>query len=427
MARESLLIGARCVLRADTIAEVFGNWFLKTVHRATRKVRPMNAPAASALEIFKAGTHTSEDGRVFTFTAAVVDEIAETYDPALSEAPLVIGHPTTDAPAYGWAQGLHAKEGVLYAQPHQVEPQFAEMVNAGRYKKISASIYLPDSPGNPKPGKHYLKHIGLLGAAKPAVQGMRSASFAADDGAVSFSMPLAGLGWTLTDLMQRFRDWLIDKEGLPTADQVIPQWQIRAITEHTADRDEPNAQAIASYAAASITKSTEKPMSDPKTEAAKVADFAAREQTLTDQAAALAAREKAIADREIKARQDDAAAFCESLVADGKLLPVHKAATIALLMAQPAATAPLSFAEGDQSVSKPAGDVLRALLTSMPKQVDFSEKSKGAGTDDAAVSFAAPPGTTVDAAGMKLHGLAIAYQREHPGTDYLTAVKAVGG
>jgi hypothetical protein len=391
----------------------------------------MNAPVATAttaaLEIFKAGTHTSEDGRVFTFTAAVVDEIAETYDPALSEAPLVIGHPTTDDPAYGWAQGLHAKDGVLYAQPHQVEPQFAEMVNAGRYKKISASIYLPDSPGNPKPGKHYLKHIGLLGAAKPAVQGMRSASFAADDGAVSFSMPLAGLGWTLTDLMQRFCDWLIDKEGLPAADQVIPQRQIRAITEHTTARDEPNAQATASYAAASNTTSTETSMSDPKIQAALPADFAAREQALADQATAVAAREKALADRELKARRDDAASFCDGLFKAGKLLPGEINGAVELLVSVTTAPAPLSFAEGAQTVIKTHADVLRELMTNRPVAVDFAEKSKDDGSDVAAVSFAAPPGATVDAAGMKLHALAIAYQREHSGTDYITAVKAVGG
>jgi hypothetical protein len=390
----------------------------------------MNAHVATAttaaLEIFKAGTHVAEDGRTLTFTAAEVQEIADSYDRELSEAPMVIGHPRTDDPAYGWANALRVQDGRLFAEPHQVEPQFAELVNAGRYKKISASIYLPDSPGNPKPGKHYLKHIGFLGGAAPAVKGMRSASFAEDDGAVSFSMPIAGLGWTLSDIFQRLRDHLIDKDGLITADQVIPQWQIRAITEHTADRDAPNAQAIASYAAAPNTTSTESTMPDPKTEAAQAADFAAREQTLADQATALAAREKALADRELKARRDDAVAFCEGLVADGKLLPRQRASTVELLLAQPAAVA-LNFAEGDQSVSKPAGDVLRALLSDLPKQVDFAEKSKDDGSDVAAVSFAAPPGATVDAAGMKLHTLAIAYQREHSGTDYITAVKAVGG
>jgi hypothetical protein len=381
----------------------------------------MNEQAA-ALEIFKAGTHVAEDGRKLTFTDADVRDLVDSYEPAVSEAALVVGHPVTDDPAYGWAKSLSlSKDGLVLAVPHQVEPQFAELVNAGRYKNISASIYLPDSPGNPKPGRHYLKHIGLLGAVKPAVQGLRPASFAADDGAVSFSMPLANLGWTLSDLMQRFRDWLIDKEGLPSADQVIPQWQIRAITEHTADRDERNAQPIAAYAAASNTTITEIAMSDPK----QAADFAAREQAITDQATALALREKTIADRELKARREDAVAFCEGLAAEGKLLPREKAATVELLMAVPAAT-PLNFAEGDQSISKPAGEVLRALLTDRPKQVDFSEKSKAEGGDVAAASFSAPPGTSVDAAGLKLHSLAIAYQQSHPGVDYLTAAKAVG-
>lgn len=389
--------------------------------RAARKVAAMNAPAA-ALEIFKAGTHVTHDGRKLTFTDADVRDLVDSYEPAVSEAALVVGHPVTDDPAYGWAQSLSlSKDGLVLAVPHQVEPQFAELVNAGRYKNISASIYLPDSPGNPKPGRHYLKHIGLLGAVKPAVQGLRSASFAADDGAVSFSMPLASLGWTLSDLMQRFRDWLIDKEGLPSADQVIPQWQIRAITEHTADRDERNAQPIAAYAAAPNTTTPEIAMSDPK----QTADFAAREQAITDQATALAQREKTIADRELKARREDAVSFAETLVADGKLLPRQKSATVELLLAVPVGTA-LNFAEGDQQVSKQAGDVLRTLLIDMPRQVDFAEKSKGEGGDVAAVSFAAPPGTSVDAADLKLHGLAIAYQQAHPGVGYLTAAKAVG-
>lgn len=382
----------------------------------------MNAPAA-ALEIFKPGTHVSDDGRSLTFTASDVQEVADSYDPAFSEAPLVVGHPQTDAPAYGWARALSVQaDGHLYAEPHQVEPQFAEMVNAGRYKKISASIYLPNSAGNPKPGKHYLKHIGFLGAAAPSLKGMRSASFAEDDGAVSFSMPLTSLGWSLTDLFQRMRDWLIDKEGVPAADLILPQWQIRSIGELTADRDERNAQDTAAYAAASNHQTTEIEMSDPN----KTAEFAAREQALADQKADIEKRAKALADREAKALRDDAVAFCEGLVSEGKLLPRQKSGAVELLLALPAGTA-LNFAEGDQSVSKPASDVLRDLLTDMPKQVDFSEKSKGDVTDAGSANFAAPPGTSVDAAGLKLHNLAVAYQQAHPNTDYLTAVKAVGG
>ncbi|MBN0401429.1 peptidase, partial [Pseudomonas aeruginosa] len=111
------------------------------------------------------------------FTEAILQEIAATYDPALSEAPLVIGHPKLNAPAYGWAKGLEVREGMLYAEPHQVVPEFAEAANRKMYKKRSASVYLPDSPGNPVPGKHYLRHIGFLGAVPPAIKGIPDAPF----------------------------------------------------------------------------------------------------------------------------------------------------------------------------------------------------------------------------------------------------------
>ncbi len=110
----------------------------------------MHQQPTACLEIFRAGTHTSVDGRVISFTPEAVAELAESYDPGLSEAPMVIGHPALDAPAYGWARSLRADNGVLFAEPHQVEAQFAEGVNAGRYKKVSACIYLPASPRQPE-------------------------------------------------------------------------------------------------------------------------------------------------------------------------------------------------------------------------------------------------------------------------------------
>lgn len=382
----------------------------------------MNAPTAATLEIFKAGTHVAADGRKLTFTEVDLQAIADGYDPSLAEAPLVVGHPEMNAPAYGWARSLRVHDGKLYAEPHQVEPQFAEMVNSGRFKKISASIYLADSPGNPTPGKPYLRHIGLLGAAAPAVKGLRSAQFADGAASVEFSQPLTNLGSVLTDLFQRIRDRYIDKEGLQAADLIIPQWQIRSIGELTADRDERNAQDIAAYAAAPNHKTTEIEMSDPQ----KTADFAAREQALADQKADIEKRAKALADREAKALRDDAVAFCEGLVSEGKLLPRQKSGAVELLLALPAGTA-LNFAEGDQSVSKPASEVLRDLLGSMAKQVDFGEKSANDGGDIGLANFSAPQGATVDAGGQELFGKAKAYQASHPNVSWADAVAAVGG
>ncbi|MBF0186018.1 MAG: hypothetical protein HQM06_16735, partial [Magnetococcales bacterium] len=52
---------------------------------------------------------------------------------------------------------------------------------AGRFKKISASFYPPDSPNNPTPGLFALRHIAFLGAQPPAIKGLPDAKFA-DDG-----------------------------------------------------------------------------------------------------------------------------------------------------------------------------------------------------------------------------------------------------
>lgn len=379
----------------------------------------MSKPAAS-LAIFRAGTHTASDGKKYTFSESDLQAIASGYSPAISEAPLVVGHPKTDDPAYGWAESLEVRDSVLWAAPQQVEPQFAEMVNKGLFKKISASVYLPDTPGNPTPGKPYLRHIGFLGAQPPAVKGLPSAQFADGDGALEFAQPLSGLGWALTDILQRLRDYFVERDGAEAADRVIPQWQIRSIDEYTSN-DSRDALSPASYAAPTHD-TPEFTMSEQN----NAAQFAEREQQLNTQAQQLEERERALQQRETQARRDDAAEFAEGLVKDGKLLPRHQAPVVELLLALPTG-APLNFAEGDQQVQKPADTVLRELLSSLPKQVDFSEKSGGGDGVTGAVNFAAPSGSVVDGSRMELHNKAVAYQQQHAGVDYLAAVKAVGG
>lgn len=130
-----------------------------------------------ALHIFRAGRQTPMTGEPIEFTAADLAACAAAYDPALSEAPIVVGHPKTNSPAYGWVKSLAVAGGNLFAEPHQVDPAFAELVTAGRFKKISAAFYLPHSTSNPKPGSYYLRHVGFLGAQPPAVKGLREPQF----------------------------------------------------------------------------------------------------------------------------------------------------------------------------------------------------------------------------------------------------------
>lgn len=356
------------------------------------------------LAIFRAGTHTSVDGRTHTFSADDLATMAASYSQDVSPAPIVIGHPKLDAPAYGWAKRLVVDGDTLYAEPDQVEPQFAEMANAGRFKTISASLYLPGTPGNPTPGKPYLRHIGFLGAAAPAIKGLQHASFADGGEAAEFAMPVAESGNALTEALRVLRR-LLDREAAEP--ELFP--------------------AGTAFAEPSATPHQEPKMPTEKNDnAAQAADFAEREQQLTTRETEIKAREAKLAEAETKARRTECAEFADALVADGKLLPRHKAPVVELLLALPA-DQPLEFAEGDTTVSKAPAEVLRGLLSDLPKQIDYAEKSADQGNPARAADFAAPAGTQVDSAQLELHAKARAYHAQHPDISFIQAVRAVGG
>jgi len=371
----------------------------------------MDSPA---IEIFRSGRHTDMHGRAFDITRADLADIASRYDPAKHEAPLVIGHPQTNAPAYGWVKGLRVVGDTLVADTHQVDPAFAEVVNAGRWKKRSASFLMPTAPDNPAPGQYYLNHVGFLGAQPPAVKGLRDAQFAAAEQCIEFA---SDRRWGFRDVagvFRRIRDWLIERDGAEAAEQVIPAWQIDSLVEAA----QPDIEPAPAFAAPASEETT---VSESQT-----ADFAAREQQLTQQAADLLAREQAIAAREQEAHRADSAAFAAALVESGQLLPRQAALATELLLVVPD-DAPLSFAadDGTTTTVKPA-DALRELLSTLPVQVNYAEKSRGAASAPAA-GFATPSGDTVDAALLVLHNKAVAWMQQNPGVPYLTAVKAVGG
>ena len=144
-------------------------------------VAPLAAKKAlegQEIEIFKAGNHVASDGRARDFSVAVVAAMAAVYSPTRHEAPLTLGHPADNLPAYGWAKSLRATDdGRLMMLAGDVTPEFSEAVKAGRYKKRSASFYPPGAPNNPAPGNWYLRHVAWLGAQVPAVRGLADVNF----------------------------------------------------------------------------------------------------------------------------------------------------------------------------------------------------------------------------------------------------------
>lgn len=194
------------------------------------------------IQIFKPVTGaTSMEGVSTTLTAADLQAIATAYNPAVHEAPLTIGHPTHDAPAYGWVRSLNFADGALVADTEQSD-ELGELVSQGRFKKVSASFYTPGAPGNPTPGHWALRHVGFLGAQPPGIKGLKAVSFAEhEEGVVTFGEMPGYAGSYIARLFGGLRDWLIAKEGLDAANRVLPDWEVeslREMSQRAADEDD---------------------------------------------------------------------------------------------------------------------------------------------------------------------------------------------
>ncbi len=306
------------------------------------------------IKIFKVGKHTSMQGIVKDYTRDMLATCVAAYNPQTHEAPLVVGHPKTEDPAMGWVDHLElSDDGYLLAYPKQIDPEFAENVNAGKHNKISASFYLPDSPANPTPGKLYLRHVGFLGAELPAVKGLGTVQFAEnEDGVVDFMSPTYAFE-LISDIFRRQRDALIESVGAEEADKQFPNWVIDSLKEVIyAPMVEPVVQSSFS----------EHSNSNPQTPTTKTAREIELEQQLAQAHATLTAQK-------IAEQQSAASDFAESLVEAGQLPPKVKDKAIALLVASQATEQVVSFSEGEVSIA----DGLKSLLSDLPKIIDFSE------------------------------------------------------
>lgn len=387
---------------------------------------PTNNQAIKPIEIFRPGDHTPSSGIPLSFTEADVAATAAAYDPVNHEAPLVVGHPRMDAPAYGWVKSLQFADGVLSAVPDEVEPEFAEMVNAGRFKRVSAAFYAPNSPGNPKPGVYYLRHVGFLGAHPPAIKGLKRPTFggAEDDGIVTVEFSLASEVTTAT-LWRRLRDFLIGKFGMEEADKVLPDYTISGL-EVAATLAVAEAAGEAGAVAGPGFAAPENATQAALAHLVEQVEFGAR--ALSERDAELA-RLRAEADRgKTAARQAEADRFIDGLVREGRVLGVYKANLVEFMASLPDGPT-IEFSQaGVEPAPMPMSEWFRTYLKTQPPVVTFGEVAKDEWESPTGeVTFAAARGQTVDREALALHQRAVAFQAANPGTSYTAAIKAVGG
>ena len=334
---------------------------------------PKPAPTVAlpeGVEIFRAGRHIDDAGNVHDFSEADVQRMAEVYDPAKREAPLTVGHPEHNLPAYGWVKGLRAEAGRLLMDTHQVEPQFAEMVRAGRFKKRSASFYPPGHPNNPASGAWYLRHVANLGAQPPAIAGLADIQFSEGEaaGLVQFS------------------------EATPSTTQ--PSQEQDDMSQELQDKlDAANKLAADEKAA---REKAERERDDANTRATNFAE------------------------QQKKDRTASFTSFAEAQVKAGRLLPADQAMVVATQEALASAEA-VSFSEGNTTRTVTPLEWLQGLISNAKPIVSFGEFAPGRSGSDVA-----DPGAAKGKSDAEIDKAAQAYAREHK-VNYAEAVRAVVG
>jgi hypothetical protein len=304
--------------------------------------------------VFRVGTHRDSEGNERTWTSADLDRMISVYDPTHHEAPIVIGHPKDNSPAFGWVRGLKRKDGTLYAAADLL-PEFDEMVKRGLFKKRSISVYEDGT----------LRHIGFLGAKPPAIKGLPDIRFG-EGGAVTIEVAGFNTNYTEGGTPMKFTEWirqLAGKEGVTLED----------LPRETAMFSEADVEAKVGAARREERSKAEQEFA----EGARV-----REESL-------AAREQKISEREARDRKEHTASFCEALQKEGRLTPAMMTVGMGMtnfLESVAAIETPIEFAEGDGKVKQTPFEFMHAFLRGLPKSIEFGEvatadKDPGAGGD----------------------------------------------
>jgi hypothetical protein len=286
------------------------------------------------IPIFQGGKQIDSAGKEHDGNA-LIDKAVASFNAAAHEPPACIGHPKDDAPAYGWVESLKKQGNLLLAKFKQIQPEFEEMLKKGLFKKRSAAFY-PDGT---------LRHVAFLGATPPAVKGLPDVAFA-DGEVASFEFVDYQTVWaweSIARMFGRMRDYLIEKDGVEKADQIISSYNIEEITAAAA-QEKQEVQAVeqgdGSPGSSLITLCNEKEdknmtfkeklaaifgevvakIPDEKTVIAAAGQFSEADLLTAKTEAATKEREKVTAEFAEKAktarqaaRKSEISAFCESI------------------------------------------------------------------------------------------------------------------
>ncbi len=303
------------------------------------------------IAVFKTGTHTDAQGQTRTWTKDDLDSIAARYNPSEHEAPVVIGHPKENGPAYGWVEKLSRDGDTLWADIKPTVEQFTEWLRRGLFKKRSISLY-PDLT---------LRHIGFLGATPPAVKGLPDPVAFKEGPDMSFE--ISNLKFAEGESMKggSMNFWEGLKEKLASAGMSFRE---------LFGSDVPPTL----YTEEDIRTERRKAQDEAREKAA--AEFAEKERTL-------ASREEKVRAMEAGAKDRSVTEFMEGLKKKGILVPAMEkmGMGITCFMQALAGIETMYEFSGDKTKKETPLEFMEVFLASLPPSVNFTEVAQGKDDD----------------------------------------------
>lgn len=368
----AMAIAMAAVHKAGYKKDEQGQWM--SAGKDTEHRVPTMGNHAEWIPIFKTGTHTDSAGNEKTWTEAELDMIVQKYQSQDHEAPVVIGHPEHNSPAWGWVEGIKREGNILFGKFKDLIPEFVDMVRKGVFKKRSISLY-PDMA---------LRHVGFLGAMPPAVKGLPDVAFGDKEGiTIDFGVNCNECKRCKTVNNFCGKAGAEDFQPLPRKEAKRMKWfdwmKKKAADEGVTIEDAPSFSE--SGRGAAPVPSQAEIQAQVNAEVAKVvgaknAEFAETQKTLDAEKARLKAEHEKLEKAKGERMKDEIKTFCEGLCEKGKLTPAMMKYGMGMtnfLESISGIEMTYEFSEGSEKKTQTPVEYIKGLLGCFKKQIEFGE------------------------------------------------------
>jgi hypothetical protein len=267
------------------------------------------------VEIFRQGTHIDSAGVTRTFTEDTLKQIQDSYNPEKHTAPFLVNHDESK-PNRGIVDRLIRIGSSLYAAAKNIDADFQKQINDRRLPALSAALYSPEDPRNPRPGMWGLRHVAAVQI--PAVKGMKQPEFKECDKLLTI------------------------------------EFAELAVEEEEPEEEEPETKPETK------PETTEPPMTEEELKALR---------KLLDERSTELDKKSAVLDAA------EFQTFAEALLKEGRVFDSKLAAAIAVTLPSEAES---TIAFGEKAEPIQTRSAFKKFLEALPKTVEFGEVSAGA-------------------------------------------------